>query len=575
MKALAAIALIGLASASEDNELFKFNNTKLNFPHHNHNATARPQPIHHRAQNATVQPKPIRKVHPILFNRNHTAHIAKPQNEKKPVLKTFDDEELFFADNIPENQLNNKGIGKFADRNKEWLAPVGHKVLDKLLSSFDDDELFNADINDDELAGFFGKVGSFVGKNKNVIVPMATKLMGKFDDEELHTISAEKKNVLASTFNKLLGKLDDDELHTLFLGVAAQNKNVVTSTWNKLLGNLDSEFSDEELASFFGKVGSFVAKNKNIITPVATKLIGRLDSEDDYEFRSTTGQVASQSKNVVGSIFNKLLGNLDDEFDTDELAFLGSYNRILQKNGPAVAKIGVKALPLIALDGFNEEELFNLDAFLNDAVRTYNDARQNPRNYGNLVNDGIKLVKDIKQKDDEDTELFNFNAFLNDAIKTYNDARSQPRNYGNLVNDGIQLVKDIKQKKQDDEELFNLGNLINDGLNIYGDIKSKNYGGLVNHGIQTVKDIKKHDDDEFHRLKCLFTDGGDVFQKIKDKIQTMKDIKKHDDDDEFFKLGDGQSVYGNLDNENVKDLIKNGLPHGAKPVAHPKKFLRH
>jgi hypothetical protein len=545
MKALAAIALIGLASASEDNELFKFNNTKLNFPHHSHNATARPQPIHqNHARNATVQPKPLRKVHPILFNRNNTAHIGKPQVEKKPVLKKFDDEELFFADNIPKNQLNKKDAGKWADKNKEWLAPVGHKVLNKLISSFDDDELFNADINDDELHGFFGKVGSFVGKNNNIIVPMATKLMGRFDDEELHTIAAannDKKNVLASTFNKLLGKLDDDELHTLFLAAASQNKNVMTSTWNKLLGNLDdADFSDEELASFFGKVGSFVAKNKNVITPVATKLIGRLDSEDDFEFRSTTGQVASQSKNVVGSIFNKLLGNLDDEFDTDELAFLGSYNRILQKNGPAVAKIGVKALPLIALDGFDEEELFNLDAFLNDAVRTYNDARQNPRNYGNLVNDGIKLVKDIKQKDDEDTELFNFNAFLNDAIKTYNDARSQPRNYGNLVNDGIQLVKDIKQKKHDDEELFNLGNLINDGLNIYGDIKTKNYGGLVNHGIQTVKDIKKHDDDN-----------------------------------EFFKLADGQNVYGNLNNQNVKDLIENGLPISTKPVSHPKKFLRH
>jgi hypothetical protein len=436
MKALAAIALIGLASASEDNELFKFNNTKLNFPHHNHNATVRPQPIHQsHSRNATVQPKPIRKVHPILFNRNNTAHIGKPQVEKKPVLKKFDDEELFFADNIPKNQLNKKDAGKKADKNKEWLAPVGHKVLNKLISSFDDDELFNADINDDELHGFFGKVGSFVGKNNNIIVPMATKLMGRFDDEELHTIAAannDKKNVLASTFNKLLGKLDDDELHTLFLAAASQNKNVMTSTWNKLLGNLDdADFSDEELASFFGKVGSFVAKNKNVITPVATKLIGRLDSEDDFEFRSTTGQVASQSKNVVGSIFNKLLGNLDDEFDTEELAFLGSYNRILQKNGPAVAKIGVS-----------------------------------------------------------------FNAFLNDAIKTYNDARSQPRNYGNLVNDGIQLVKDIKQKK-------------------------------------------------------------------------------HDDDNEFFKLADGQNVYGNLNNQNVKDLIENGLPISTKPVSHPKKFLRH
>jgi len=96
---------------------------------------------------------------------------------------------------------------------------------------------------------------------------------------------------------------------------------------------------------------------------------------------------------------------------------------------------------------FADGELFKLGNFLSDAAKTYNDVRQPKPNVGNIVNDGIQLVKDIKRHDDE--ELFAFGNFLNDALKTYNDARQHKPNPGDLVNDGIKLIKDIKQ--HDDE----------------------------------------------------------------------------------------------------------------------------
>jgi len=409
MKTIATLALLGLVAASEDNELFVVHHNKTShelFVHHNrtHTASARPHPVPISVshKNATVQAKPHRPVHPVLFNRTNP-------------------------------------------KTKEWLNAKGPKALTKILSSYDDDELWNIDnieADDDELMvnNYFSKVGNFVGKNKSAVLPLATKLFGHFDDA-----------------------------------------------------------TDSELAS----VMSMISKG--------------------------TGK--------VGSVLGKLAGNLDDELTADELAFLGSFTRVVQK--ATSNTVGKKAVPFIALDDASEQELFNLDAFLNDAVRTYNDARQTQRNYGNLVNDGIQLIKDIKQKKDDeelfnlgdlindginvyedvkthnyqgivnhgiqivkdikrkddeedDEELFKFDILLNDAIKTYNDARQNPRNYGALVNDGIQIVKDLKAKKSDDEELFNLGGLINDGMSIYKDVKNKNYGGLVNDSIQTVKDVKKN-----------------------------------------------------------------------------------
>jgi len=416
MKTIATLALLGLVAASEDNEFYVHHNTTKNHTQSelyvHHNRTARPQPVQLNNRiptsvshkNATAQPKPTRPVHPVLFNRTNPKH-------------------------------------------KEWLNNKGPKALTKILSSYDDDELWNIDnieADDDELMvnNYFSKVGNFVGKNKSAVLPLATKLLGHFDDA-----------------------------------------------------------TDSELSSIMSAI--------------------------------------TKGKNTVGSVFSKLAGNLDDELTTDELAFLGSFTRVVQKSTSNT--VGKKAVPFIALDDASDEELFNLDAFLNDAVRTYNDARQTPRNYGTLVNDGIQLIKDIKQKkddeelfnlgalindgvnvyedvkshnyqgivnhgiqivkdikrkddeeDEEDEELYKFDALLNDAIKTYNDARQNPRNYGALVSDGIKIVKDLKAKRSDDEELFSLGALINDGVNIYKDVKNKNYGGLVNDGIQTVKDVKKN-----------------------------------------------------------------------------------
>jgi len=348
-----------------------------------------------------------------------------------------------------------------------------------------------------------------------------------------------------------------------------------------------------------------------------------------------------------------------------------------------------KAIEIIKkLSHHDDEELFNLDAFLNDAVKTFNDVRQKDRNYGNIVNDGIQLVKDIKQKkhDDEelfhigkaihnvahavgkvehiakdgmnlykdvqtgniagafnhgkavvndvkhikhdDEELFNLDAFLNDAVKTYNDARQNPRNYGNLVNDGIQLVKDIKQKKHDDEELFHLGKVVHnvahavgkvehiakDGMNLYKDVQTGNIAGAFNHGKAVVNDVKniKHDDEElFHLGKVVHNVAhavGKVEHIAKDGMNLYKDVQtgniagafnhgkavvndvkhiKHDDE-ELFHLGkavhnvahavgkvehiakDGVNLYKDVKTGNIGGAINNGkaLIHDVKNIKH-------
>jgi uncharacterized protein YejL (UPF0352 family) len=125
-----------------------------------------------------------------------------------------------------------------------------------------------------------------------------------------------------------------------------------------------------------------------------------------------------------------------EQFTDDELNFFKKVGGFLKSNGPTLLKIGSK------IAGFEDEELFNLDKFLDDAVKTVKDVEKKPKNYGDILNDVISVVKDIKQHDDFE-----------------------------------------------DDSLFTLGNLVKDGLNIAKDIKTHNYKDLVGHGAQTVKDV--------------------------------------------------------------------------------------
>jgi uncharacterized protein YaaQ len=120
----------------------------------------------------------------------------------------------------------------------------------------------------------------------------------------------------------------------------------------------------------------------------------------------------------------------------DELNFFKSVGGFLKKNGPTLLKVGSK------IAGFEDEELFNLDKFLDDAVKTVKDVERKPKNYGDILNDVIAVVKDIKQHDDFE-----------------------------------------------DDSLFKLGDLVKDGLNIAKDIKTHNYKDLIGHGSKAVHDV--------------------------------------------------------------------------------------
>ena len=127
-----------------------------------------------------------------------------------------------------------------------------------------------------------------------------------------------------------------------------------------------------------------------------------------------------------------------EQFDDDELNFFKSVGGFLKKNGPTLLKVGSK------IAGFEDEELFNLDKFLDDTVKTIKDVEKKPTNYGNILNDVIEVVKDIKQHDD----------FADDS-------------------------------------LFHLNDLVKDGIHIAKDIKNKNHHDLVDHSVKAVKDGKK------------------------------------------------------------------------------------
>jgi len=138
-----------------------------------------------------------------FFNRNKEVFTAVGNKVLDKVLSKFDDEE-FYA----ENEL---GKNDFFKRNKEVLTMVGDKILDKILSKFDDGE-----INEDELnflkgvGNFFKKNGPTIGKIGLKVLPML--LEDQESNDELFNLGGLIKdglNIYSDIRNKDYGSIVD------------------------------------------------------------------------------------------------------------------------------------------------------------------------------------------------------------------------------------------------------------------------------------------------------------------------------------------------------------------------------
>ncbi len=255
MKALASIAFLGLASASQDNEFAIFNNN-------------RPQ-----------------KGHPNLLQNNLqlTGFFEKNENSKVSLGK-FDDEELF-------------SLAATASKKESIISLIFKKLFGVL-----DDEL-----TDEEL--HIIATAAATSQKNNAFLSMGKKLFGELSDEELHTIAAasQKQNVFLATGKKLFGilgndddELSDEELH-LLAAAASQNKNVFLSTGQKLFGFLDDELSNEELNIIAA------AQKQNVFLSTTKKLFGILDGDDEStdEELFRLGDLINDGLNISGDIKNK------------------------------------------------------------------------------------------------------------------------------------------------------------------------------------------------------------------------------------------------------------------------------
>jgi len=293
------------------------------------------------------------------------------------------------------------GIGKWAGRNKEWLEPVGTKILDKVLSAFDDEELFAA--ADNELM------------NKQAIAH------------------------LAATNPEFAAQLAQAAQAQALAQAQAPPKKK-------------------------GGIGKWAGRNKEWLMPVGTKLLDKvLAAFDDEElFVAADNEFAKKGGLAKLAATNPEIAEQLAQAQADgQLPPKKKKGGILKTIASVGTKVLPKMLPLLLDD--NDEELFNLGGLINDGVNIYKDIKT--KNYGGLVNDGIQTFKDIKQKkhDDEelfhlpgfmdlgnpvikkhdDEELFNLGGLINDGVNIYKDVKTH--NYGGLVSHGIQTVKDVKQ----------------------------------------------------------------------------------------------------------------------------------
>jgi len=91
-----------------------------------------------------------------------------------------------------------------------------------------------------------------------------------------------------------------------------------------------------------------------------------------------------------------------------------------------------------------DDELMNLNALLNDALQTYNDARQSKPNVGQLVNDGIQIIRDIKKHDDEDNELFELAQIIKEAQSAQKEVKKVPTKAKNFLRQAKQAKRTVE-----------------------------------------------------------------------------------------------------------------------------------
>jgi lysophospholipase L1-like esterase len=349
MKAIAALAIIGLASASEDNEFFKSNLRVQPVHHTNKTQEYIHHPIHHNKTHEIIRPVQI------LHNPHHTNHTVHPtykNHTSHPVHK-------------------NHTIHPIHHTNKTQTHDLVHHKKKNL--AFDDEELFKWDqlLQD--------------GVKTYKDVKAQPRDFGAILNDAIQIVKDIKQH-------------DDDELFN----------------WKQLIHDGIQTYDD---------VHSNPKNYGNILNDVIKVVKDIKQHDDDELFYSKERTKFPDLINHVARDVQTIIGdgkNLIKDVKNKDIAHL--------------IKEGIKTYKDIKQH--DDEELYSLKQLIHDGIYTYDDVR-------------------IKSYQNDDNELFNLKQLIHDGIKTYDDVHSNPKNYGNILNDVIKVVKDIKQ--HDDNEFFSFG----------------------------------------------------------------------------------------------------------------------